>query len=62
MGLARFLDQGYGLDATLATSLELAQGQMDSRSRRTSSIRPPARRTASGGRAACACIASRRSR
>lgn len=31
MGLARFLDQGYGLDATLATSLELAQGEMDSR-------------------------------
>jgi hypothetical protein len=30
MGLARFLDQGYSLDATLATSLELAQGQMDS--------------------------------
>ena len=26
MGLARFLDQGYSLDATLATSLELAQG------------------------------------
>lgn len=31
VGLARFLDQGYGLDASLATSLELAQGQMDSR-------------------------------
>ena len=31
MGLARFLDQGYGLDASLATSLELAQGEMDSR-------------------------------
>ena len=30
MGLARFLDQGYGLSASLATSLELAQGQMDS--------------------------------
>lgn len=30
MGLARFLDQGYSLDATLATSLELAQGEMDS--------------------------------
>ncbi len=30
MGLARFLDQGYRLDATLATSLELAQGEMDS--------------------------------
>lgn len=30
MGLARFLDQGYHLDATLATSLELAQGEMDS--------------------------------
>ncbi|MCA1725784.1 MAG: hypothetical protein LC748_16360 [Thermomicrobia bacterium] len=30
MGIARFLDQGYALDATLATSLELAQGDMDS--------------------------------
>ncbi len=30
MGIARFLDQGYALDATLATSLELAQGKMDS--------------------------------
>ncbi|MGI8690984.1 MAG: hypothetical protein ACR2M3_20585 [Thermomicrobiales bacterium] len=30
MGIARFLDQGYALDATLATSLELAQGEMDS--------------------------------
>ncbi len=30
MGLARFLDGGYGLDAHLATSLELAQGQLDS--------------------------------
>jgi len=30
MGLARFLDGGYGLDAHLSTSLELAQGQLDS--------------------------------
>ncbi len=30
MGLARFLDQGYALDANLATSLELAQGDLDS--------------------------------
>lgn len=31
MGLARFLDQGYELDASLATSLELATGDLDSR-------------------------------
>lgn len=30
MGLARFLDNGYGLNASLATSLELARGQLDS--------------------------------
>lgn len=30
MGLARFLDQGYGLNASLATSLELARGTLDS--------------------------------
>jgi len=30
MGIARFLDGGYGLDAHLATSLELARGELDS--------------------------------
>ncbi len=30
MSLARFLDNGYGLNASLATGLELARGQLDS--------------------------------